>query len=128
MSLFVNNILHCRILFGKQNSDEIFYAYINPKTITKTSYISENSRLLVGDLAITRAIGGLWGNLCYNFSNNIIYKLCYELMNYNMKGEVYNYIAKHHSEEEAKRIWEKLHRFKFIFEEGKYKSQFEGII
>lgn len=125
LSLVVNHLLPSRILFARQKSDEVYYAYINPITITKTSYISEKSRLVVGDQAMTGAIGGLWGNLHYNFSNNIIYKLCYELINHKTKGEVYNHLAKQLSEEEAKRIWEKLLRFKLIFEDGKYKSQFE---
>lgn len=125
LSFLVNSLVPSRVLFSKQKNDKIFYAYIDPNIITKTSLISEKSKLLVGTQAVTGATNGLWGGLVYNFKHNIIYKLCYELINRKNQGLIYNYVCKHHSEEEAERIWEKLHRFKIIFEEGKYKSQFE---
>src|SRR5690554_5072988 len=120
----INKFIPKQLLFRKTSSEDIYFAYIDPKQIIKTSYINEMSPLILGENAFYGAVSGLWGVLSYSFKDNIMYKLCCELMN-NKKGKIYQYIVKRHSLKEAEHIWNKLINLRESFANEGYRSQYQ---
>ena len=122
ISFCANKFSLKQFLFTQKRSDNIYFAYIDPKLIDKTSHFGDASHLWLGESALYGSISGLWGNYNYNFKKNIMYKLCLELI-VDIKGKTYEYIAKRYSDEEADEMWNKLLKLKKSLSSLGYMSQ-----
>lgn len=124
ISIVVNNLIPNRLLFSKKKADEIYFAYINPDEITRTSFISEGSGNLNGERAKFGIRGGLWNFLHYDFNENVMARFSKEIIQ-DKEGDVYKYIASGHSTAEAEKIKRKLQDLYKQLKEKGYLSQYE---
>ena len=124
ISICVHRLLPKRLLFWGKKSDEIYFAYVDPKSIDKTSYIGDMAYLLLGENASYGSFTGLWSWFIYDFKKNVMCKLCGELMQ-GEKGMTYQYLVKRQSVKEADKIWNKLLVLKAALTETGYLSQYQ---
>lgn len=124
LSTGVSHLIPRALLFRKKTSDTIYFAYINPREIVKTSLVSESSKHFNGVSGVYGTCKGWWNLLYYPIKDNIMFQYCNEVLD-GKESRIYRYISRRHSKKAADDIRNKLLELHESLKEEGYLSQYE---